>query len=80
MGKGILEFDLNDPDDINDHKIAVRAHDILMVLWTVDQYIRGELKYNESLPSDAYEALEKLRDELRENMANRGLSFDDLIN
>ena len=36
--KAILKFDLSDPDDRNDHKIAVHANDMALILW--------ELLYN----------------------------------
>lgn len=31
--KAILKFDLSDPDDRTDHKIAVHANDMAFILW-----------------------------------------------
>ena len=35
MAKGILEFDLNEPDDIMAHKRAVKASDMASALWDI---------------------------------------------
>lgn len=43
--KAILEFDLDDHDDINAHKRAISATNAYLVLFDLDNYLRSELKY-----------------------------------
>ena len=37
--KAILEFDLNDPDDRRQHRMAVEASDMSIFMWEVEQQI-----------------------------------------
>lgn len=37
--KAILEFDLNEPDDRMDHKLAVDSRDMLIFIWDVEQRV-----------------------------------------
>ena len=75
MAKGILEFDLN--QELNDFKLATNAKDIMSVLWEVDQELRAKVKYAPDTTSkDTVDALSSIRNFLRENMHERGISFD----
>ena len=81
MAKGILEFDLNDQDEVMAHKRCVKSLDIILALWDLDQSLRSKTKYApDSLPQDKYDAYQEIRDELRELMLNHNVSFDELIN
>jgi hypothetical protein len=66
--KAILVFDL--PEEQEEHETAVNAVKWYSAMYDLDQYLRGQLKYN-----DAGEDYEKIRDELHEILENRGLSF-----
>jgi len=79
MAKATLEFDLSEPDDVQAHKRAVKSLDLVLALWDIDQYLREQVKYNESLSKEAYDALDKAREELYNILRNRNISFDDLI-
>jgi len=41
--KGILEFDLNDPDDRMEHMAAVKASDMAQMLWHIRFNLRGKV-------------------------------------
>ena len=72
--KAILEFDLNEHDDQVAHLRAIKALDMALVLWDMDQYLRGLIKHGD-LDDKVYDALEVARDKLYEIMN----SHDDLI-
>jgi len=58
--KAILEFNLNEPDDVSAHKRAVKALDMAIALWDIEQYLRSQTKYApDSMPQEVYDALEK---------------------
>lgn len=82
MAKAILEYNLDERDDIEAHLRAVKSLDMALALWDMDQYLRAKMKYgnNDSeLSDDAYKALEDAREELREFMSSRGINLDELI-
>lgn len=79
MAKGILEFDLNEPDDVISHKRAVISLELTLALYDIEQYLRTQTKYNENLSKDAYDVLEKTREEFYEILKNRNISFDELL-
>jgi hypothetical protein len=77
--KAILEFNLDEPEDRSDHLRAVKSLNIMSVLWEFDMYLRSQLKYNdENLTSEAYEALEKVREKLYDIMSSNHVSIDEL--
>lgn len=81
MAKGILEFDLNEGDEVMAHKRCVKSLDLILTLWDLDQSLRSKTKYApDSLPQDKYDAYQEIREELRELMLNHSVSFDELIN
>ena len=79
MAKAILEFDLNDEDDKNAYQRVNKALDMALVLWDFDQYLRSQLKYNENLTSEAYDALEKTRERLNDLMQEHNVDLDELL-
>ena len=79
MAKAILEFDLNEPDDVQAHKRAVKALDMAMALWDMDEYLRQQLKYNDKITGEVYDALDKAREQLRDFMNNHNVDLDELI-
>jgi hypothetical protein len=71
--KGILEFDL--PDDNCDHILAVNAKAFAIVVWDIDQYLRGKLKYGNDFKT-VDEALEKTREWLSDLLYDNNISLD----
>lgn len=78
--KGILEFDLNDLDDVMAHKRAVLALDMALALYEIESYLRGQTKHGDHLTHEAWEALDTARKRFYEIMNERSLNLDDLVN
>ena len=60
--KATLKFDL--PDEDNDHRRAVKALDLALALWGIDDYLRGIEKWErgydiEGIRAEFYSILEK---------------------
>lgn len=79
MAKAILEFDLNDPDDAQAHKRAIKSIDAMLALWDIEQYLRKQVKYNEDLTDDQYKVLDEARIEFYQILNKNGISFDELL-
>ncbi len=62
-----------DPKEI---KQAVKAQDMLSLLFDFDNYLRGLVKYNED--PNLSDAADKIRGELARLMEENGISFDEL--
>jgi hypothetical protein len=78
--KAILEFNLDEVDDSIAHKRCVSSLDMILVLWEMDQHLRSMTKYApDTMSQETYNALIKVREKLREEMDERGLMFDNLI-
>jgi len=65
MPKATLEYNLNEPEDLEEFELANNARKYSLVLWELDQYLRNFVKY----PSDKEDpiltdTMAKVRDEL----------------
>jgi hypothetical protein len=65
MPKATLEYNLNEPEDLEEFELANNARKYSLVLWELDQYLRNFVKY----PSDREDpiltdTMAKVRDEL----------------
>ena len=72
--KVIIEF--TDEDAASDAQVALDGSKWKFAMWELDQHLRNEVKYNESLPGEVGEAYEKLRDEIREILSNSNLQME----
>lgn len=80
MAKAILEFNLDEPEDKEAHLRAVKALDMALALWDIEQYLRAQTKYApDSMPEVAYDALDKARQEFYEILTNHNISLDELM-
>jgi hypothetical protein len=81
MAIATLTFDLTDPDDLIEHKRCIKAIDVCLVIWDMDQYLRTRIKYeSDTMTNEECGAYETMRDKLREILEERSISFDELIN
>jgi hypothetical protein len=81
MATATLTFDLTDPDDLIEHKRCIKAIDVCLAIWDMDQYLRTKTKYeSEGMSSEVYDAYDTMREKLREILEDRSISFDELIN
>ena len=75
MSKATLEFTL--PEDSIDFELAVEGTKWWMIVHTMDQWLRGQIKY---APDDIDEVTlacyERCREELRELITDSGLNID----
>jgi hypothetical protein len=74
MAKVTLEFDLI--EEREDMEAALNGWKLKMMVWDLDQHLRSELKYNNKLTGETYEAVEKIRERLHELKNESGLSLD----
>jgi hypothetical protein len=74
MAKVTLEFD--PIEEREDMEAALNGWKWKMMVWDLDQHLRSELKYNNKLTGETYEALEKIRERLHELKNESGLSLD----
>jgi len=70
--KATLEFDML--EEREEMENAIHGGDWKSVVWEFDQKIRSALKYGHGF-KDADEALEKLREDLRSEVQERGLQL-----
>ena len=68
--KATLEFDL--PEEATEHMAAVQGMEWKLLVFNFDQQLRSHIKYG-----GAPKTIENIRDELREAIADAGLSLDD---
>ena len=78
--KAVLEFNLDDPEDKMSHLRCVKATEMMITLWEMDQHLRSITKYaSDSTSQETYDELVKVREMLHEIMGNNGITFDNLI-
>jgi hypothetical protein len=78
--KGVLEFNLDDPFDEASYMRCVKAKDMAIALWDIDQYLRAHIKYApDTADEKTLEVLEQVRDELHQIMSNYNIDLDELL-
>ena len=71
--KAILEFNL--PEDSTEHLLAIHGADYSIVCWELDEIIRSWLKHGHKFMT-IKEALESVRNELRQSLEDKYISLD----
>ena len=71
--KAVLEFNL--PDDKEQFDVAAKAMDWSLLVWDIDQSIRTLMKYHPEEYKTGEQALEHIRDDIRDLMEEKGLQF-----
>jgi hypothetical protein len=74
MAKVILEFDPF--EDREEMESAINGSKWKMLVWDLDQHLRTELKYNDTITGDVYDALERIRKHLHELKNDSGLTLE----
>ena len=74
--KAVLEFDLNEPDDVTAHKRCVKSLDMALVLWELVYNTRREL---ESAP-ETTDYIELIYEKISDLCDEHHICIDELIN
>ena len=74
MSKIILEFD--SVEEAQDARDAIDGWKWKHAMWELDQWLRGELKYNDNLSQETYDTYDKLREKIREILNDNGLNIE----
>ena len=74
MSKIILEFD--SVEEAQDARDAIDGWKWKDAMWELDQWLRGELKYNDNLSQETYDTYDKLREKIREVLNDNGLNIE----
>jgi hypothetical protein len=78
--EAILKFDLSDQEGRTEHMRCVKALQMAVTLWDIDQYLRGQIKYApDSMNSEVYDMLQEVRDKLHETMSANSIDLDELL-
>jgi len=73
--KGILEFDLNDKDDIEAHLRCAKSLDMALAINDILEYVRSKAKYSEEETIE----IEVVKDEIHSILCRRDIDLDYLI-
>jgi hypothetical protein len=80
MAKAILEYNLNDPDDVMAHKRAIKSLDMALVLWEIIHNTKKSLEWSmEGKDMDKYDVLEMVYEKVHETLSNYNIDLDELI-
>ena len=78
--KAVLEFNLEDAFDEASHMRCVKAKDMALALWDIQQLLRAKTKYApDAVSEDIVDDLQEVRDELQEIMSNYNIDLDELL-
>lgn len=81
MAKGILEFDLNEPDDIMAHKRAIKSLDMALALWEIIYNTKKGIEWSmDGKDINKYDALDMVYEKIYEILEEHNIKLDDLIN
>ena len=73
--KATIEFNLAEPYEVREHFRMLKAVDMSIALFDIEQMFRNKLKYDEDLPDDAYNEIDKLRNLFYEIIDEQALRF-----
>lgn len=81
MAKGILKYDLNEPDDMMAHKRAVKSLDLALALWDITHNTKKSIEWSlDGKDIDKYEVLDLVYDRIYLILEEHNIKLDDLIN
>lgn len=85
MAKVIIEYDLNDRDDMFAHKRAIKSLDLTLVLWEITYNMKKSMEHTlEGLDIKGeeisnFEVLQMVFDRIREELSDHNVDLDDLV-
>jgi len=72
MPRACLSFNLEEPDERRELKLALKAQDILGALWEVDNHLRNQIKHGD-LDEKTNAELQRVRTLLHDSIDLDGL-------
>jgi hypothetical protein len=60
--KAVLEFDLDNEEDMTNYKMMNMATNMHVFIWQYDQELRRKVKYDDSLTDEQYKVWEQARE------------------
>ena len=79
MAKAILEFDLNEPEDVQAHLRATKALDMAGALWDITHNTKKGLEWAlEGKDLDKYEVLDMVFDKIYDILSEHDINTDKL--
>jgi hypothetical protein len=73
MAELILKFK---EDELEDARTALDGWKWKSAMWELDQWLRGEIKYNEKLSAERDDAYQAVRDKIREILDDDNLNIE----
>lgn len=73
MAEIILKFR---EDELDDARTALDGWKWKSAMWELDQWLRGEIKYNEKLSGETDDAYQAVRDKIREILNDDNLNME----
>ena len=73
MAEIILKFR---EDELEDARTALDGYKWKGAMWELDQWLRGEIKYNEKLSAETDRAYQAIRDKIREILHDSNLNIE----
>jgi hypothetical protein len=75
--RAVIEFDLDEPTDIEAHKRFTNLNGMYIALWEFDQEMRRQIKYNsEDYSGEQVDAIDKLREKFYEILNDNNVKID----
>jgi hypothetical protein len=75
--KAIIEFNLDEPNDIEEHKRFTNLNAVYLALWEFDEEMRRTIKYNTNgYNGDQLDALDKMREKFYEILNDNQIKID----
>ena len=75
--RAIIEFNLDEPADIEEHKRFTNLNAVYIALWEFDQEMRNTIKYNtKDYNGEQLDALDKMRAKFHEILNENQIKID----
>jgi len=74
--KAVLEFDLDNEEDMTNYKMMNMATNMHVFIWQYDQELRRKVKYDDSLTDEQYKVWEQARELFYEKLNEYKIDLD----
>ena len=80
MAKAILEFNLNDPDDLEQYNRMNKSSDLCAFIWEVVYNIKKRAinRFENEEEPDCFEAIDYVFEQIHESLHEHSINIDDL--